>query len=92
MSQRVVITILRALLPPNVDNERAAVLLRTQIGKNDKHIEWVAIRPDALCDENKLPFYKVHASPIRNAIFISDATSTINVASFMTELISNENI
>lgn len=55
-------------------------------------MEWVGIRPDALCDENKLLFYKVHASSIRKAIFNSDATSTMNVAGFMTELISNANI
>lgn len=90
LSQRIVIVILRALLPPHVDNESAADFLRTQIGQNDEAIEWVAVRPDALTDEPEVTEYHVCASPIRNAIFDSGATSRINVGNFMTELILNE--
>ena len=91
LSQRVVVAILRVLLPPHVDNENAADFLRTQIGQNDKAIEWVAVRPDALTDEKEVTEYKLHTSPIRNAIFDSGATSRINVGNFMAELILNEN-
>jgi len=90
LSQRIVISMLRAVLPPHVDNENAADFLRTQIGKNNKFIEWVAVRPDALIDEKKVTHYNVYASPLRNAIFDSGTTSRINVANFMSELISNE--
>jgi hypothetical protein len=90
LSQRIVIAILRVLLPPHLDNEKAADYLRTKIGQNDKAIEWVAIRPDALTDEKEITEYDVHASPIRNAIFDSGATSRINVGNFMAELILNE--
>jgi hypothetical protein len=90
LSQRIVIAILRVLLPPHLDNEKAADYLRTKIGQNDKAIEWVAIRPDALTDEEEITEYDVHASPIRNAIFDSGATSRINVGNFMAELILNE--
>ncbi len=90
LSQRIVVTILRALLPPHIDNENAADFLRTQIGKNDKAIEWIAVRPDALTDEVDVTEYNVHNSPIRNAIFDSGATSRINLANFMAELILNE--
>ena len=90
LSQRIVIAMLRVLLPPHVDNENAADFLRTQIGQNDKGIEWVAVRPDALTDEKEVTEYDVHSSPIRNAIFDSGATSRINVANFMVELILNE--
>lgn len=90
LSQRIVIAILRVLLPPHLDNEKAADYLRTKIGQNDKAIEWVAIRPDALTDEEVITEYDVHASPIRNAIFDSGATSRINVGNFMAELILNE--
>jgi len=90
LSQRIVIAILRVLLPPHVDNENAADFLRTQIGQNDKAIEWVAVRPDALTDEKEVTEYNVHTSPIRNAIFDSGATSRINVGNFMAELILNE--
>ena len=78
LSRRIVIAILRVLLPPHTDNENAADFLRTQIGQNNKDIEWVAIRPDALTDEKEVTGYNVHISPIRNAIFDSGATSRIN--------------
>jgi hypothetical protein len=90
LSQRIVIAILRALLPPHVDNENAADFLRVQIGQNDKAIEWVAVRPDALTDEKEVSNYNVYSSPIRNAIFDSGATSRINVGNFLAELILNE--
>lgn len=90
LSQRIIVSILRLLLPPHADNEKAADYLRTQIGQNNKTIEWVAVRPDALINENKVSKYNVHESPIRNAIFDSGTTSRINVGNFMTELILNE--
>jgi hypothetical protein len=64
--------------------------LRVQLGQNDKAIEWVAVRPDALTDEKEVSNYNVYSSPIRNAIFDSGATSRINVGNFMAELILNE--
>lgn len=90
LSQRMIVSILRALLPSHVDNENAADFLRTQIGQNDKVIEWVAVRPDALTDEEEVTRYDVYNSPIRNAIFDSGVTSRINVGNFMAELILNE--
>lgn len=88
-SQRFVISILRLLLPPHVDNENAADFLRLQIGQNNKSIEWAAVRPDALINEDKVSKYDIHASPIRNAIFDAASVSRINVAEFMSELAIN---
>ena len=90
LSQRVVIAILRILLPPHLDNEKAADFLRTEIGQNDKAIEWAIVRPDALMDEEEVTEYKVHISPIRNAIFDSGTVSRINVGHFMADLILND--
>jgi len=90
LSQRIVIAILRLMLPPHSDNENAADYLRTQVGQKDNNIEWTAVRPDALTDEAEVTEYSVHTSPTRNAIFDSGASSRINVANFMTELILNE--
>ena len=50
--QGCVIGLLRLLLPPHVDNENAADYLRTGVGQNDPSIEWVAVRPDTLIDED----------------------------------------
>lgn len=91
ISQRIIISIVRFLLPPHVDNENAANFLRTKIGKNNENIEWVAVRPDSLIDEHEVSKYNTFASPNRNAIFDAGATSRINVANFMKELIINEN-
>ena len=87
--QQFVIWLLRLLLPPHVDNEKAADFLRTKIGQNDRVIEWVAVRPDNLIDESEVTGYEVHASPTRSAIFDAGTTSRINVGHFMADLISN---
>lgn len=88
--QRCVITLLRLLLPPHADNERAADYLRTCVGKDDSAIEWAAVRPDTLLDENVSSEYDVHPSPTRSALFSPGTTSRSNVAHFMTELITDD--
>lgn len=87
-----VIGLLRVLLPPHVDNEKAADYLRTNVGQHDREIEWVAVRPDGLIDEGNVTEYEVHASPIRSAIFDAGKTSRINVSHFMAELITDHEI
>lgn len=86
--QKCVIGLLRLLLPPHVDNEKAADYLRTKIGKNNQFIEWVAVRPDNLTNEEEVTEYEIHPSPIRSAIFNAGKTSRINVGHFMASLIS----
>lgn len=86
-SQRAVISLLRLLLPPHVDNENAADYLRTEIGQHDENIEWSAVRPDALIDADIVSGYDVVPSPTRNAIFDAGEISRINVANFMANLI-----
>jgi hypothetical protein len=89
-AQSCVIGLLRLLLPPHVDNEKAADYLRTEIGQKDNAVEWVAIRPDALINEDAVSEYELHCSPTRSAIFDSGKTSRINVAHFMADLITKE--
>ena len=85
--QKFVIELLRLLLPPHVDNEKAADYLRTKIGQNNQFIEWAAIRPDTLTNEQEVSEYEIHPSPIRSAIFDPGKTSRINVGHFMANLI-----
>ncbi len=87
--QNCVIWLLRLLLPPHIDNEQAADFLRTEIGQNNKIIEWVAVRPDGLVDENEVTEYEIHPSPTRSAIFDAGTVSRINVGAFMAELITD---
>lgn len=91
-SQKCVIGLLRLLLPPHVDNEKAADYLRTQVGQNKRFIEWVAVRPDGLVDQNEVTDYEIHPSPTRSAIFNAGKISRINVGHFMASLISETSL
>jgi len=91
-AQKCVIGLLRLLLPPHVDNEQAADHLRTQIGQNDRYIEWVAVRPDGLINEEVVTEYESYPSPIRSAIFKAGKISRINVGHFMAELINDHKL
>ncbi len=88
--QKCVLSLIRTLLPPHVDNEKAADFLRMEIGQDDSEIEWVAVRPDNLTNEGEVTKYEVYPSPIRSAIFNPGTTSRINVSHFMAELITNQ--
>lgn len=91
-AQKLVIGLLRRVLPPQADNEQAADYLRTQVGQDDSQIQWVAVRPDGLIDESEVSDYELHPSPIRNPIFDAGQTSRINVGHFMASLISEDDL
>ena len=91
-SQRLVVSLLRLLLPPHVDNENASDFLRLKVGQNDSNIEWTAVRPDGLINEEQVSQYDIKISPIRNVIFDAGSTSRINVADFMSELAINSEL
>jgi len=91
-AERCVIGLIRLLLPPHPDNEQAAKFLRTEIGQDNKAIEWSVVRPDDLIDKNEVTEYEAYPSPIRSAIFDAGKTSRINVGHFIAELITNDAI
>lgn len=90
LSQQVVVSLIRYLLPPHVDNEKAADHLRLHVGQDNQAIQWVVVRPDGLINQDNVSGYEVHESPIRNPIFDAGSTSRINVADFMSQLIIDE--
>ncbi|KPJ96423.1 MAG: NAD-dependent epimerase [Gammaproteobacteria bacterium SG8_11] len=90
--QKFIIELLRQLLPPHVDNEKAADFLRTNVGQNDRMIQWVAVRPDSLTDEEHVTEYDVFPSPIKSAFFDAGKTSRINVAHFMADLMTDDEL
>lgn len=92
LAQHLVIGLLRLLLPPHVDNEEAADFLRRHMGQHHKHIEWVAVRPDGLIDENEVTEYQLYRSPTKSAIFDAGQTSRINVGHFMAELVTRDSL
>ena len=83
---RIVLSIMRIVLPPQRDNEKAASYLQEHIGISDPQIEWVAVRPDTLIDKENESAYEIYASPRRSPVFNSGKTSRINVSKFMAEL------
>ena len=87
-----VIGAIRALVPPQPDNEQAAEHLRVVVGTNDAAITWVVVRPDSLIDEPTVTGYDVHPSPIRSGVFDPGKTSRINVGHFMASLISDDHL
>ena len=90
--EKVVFSLLRNILPPQLDNERAADYLRKEIGQTDEEIGWSIVRPDSLINENEISEYRIYASPTRSPIFDAGKTSRINVANFMAELITNNDV
>lgn len=88
--QKCVIGLIRLLIPPQRDNERAANYLRTTIGQNNGAIEWAAVRPDNLINASEVTKYEIHPSPTRSAVFKAGTTSRINVAHFMADLFTDQ--
>lgn len=89
IGDRIVIALLRLLLPPHVDNEAAAEYLSKSVGKTNSKLEWVIVRPSDLIDAAEVSEYEVCPKPI-GSLFGSAETSRVNVAAFMGELILQE--
>ncbi|MFC1785050.1 NAD(P)-dependent oxidoreductase [Candidatus Neomarinimicrobiota bacterium] len=87
--QKFVIGLIRLLLPPHSDNEKASDYLRIVIGQDDDTIEWSAVRPDGLTNEDEVTEYEVYPSPVRDTIFNAGKTSRINTGHFMADLITD---
>ena len=89
---KVLLFIIRTLVPPHLDNEMAANYLRLDIGQKNDLIQWVVVRPDSLINEDKVSKYSLYSSPTRSALLDAGQTSRINVANFMCELIKNNSL
>lgn len=84
---RAAISVLRTVLPPQKDNELAAVFLQNQ---TYPYLEWCIVRPDNLVDHSEVSGYKAFVSPQLGVIFGAGQTSRINVAHFMKTLLTEE--
>ncbi len=89
--ENLVISLLRVILPPQRDNEKALQFLEKNIQPGNSP-EWVALRPDALTDEEEVTEYTLFASTQRSPIFDSGKTSRINTAHFMMDLLAKEEL
>ena len=76
--------LLRGLVPPARDNQRAADFLHEVIGAADPYVQWVAVRPDSL-KEGDVTEYALHEGLV-DSLFRPGETNMANVAHFMCEL------
>ncbi len=89
--EKIVFSLLKVLLPPHKDNMLAADHLVYKLDSTN-NIDWVAVRPDSLFDEENVSEYEIHNSKIRSPIFNPGKTSRINVSNFMAELVTNDKL
>ena len=82
--ERSALSVLRAVMPPARDNQRAADFLIREIGQGDPHVQWTAVRPDTLLEGEVSP-YALHEGLV-SPLFKPDSTNMANVAHFMCEL------
>ncbi len=85
--ERAVLAVLRALVPPARDNQRAADFLAEQNGSEGGPMQWVVVRPDTL-REGDVTGYEVHDELVAS-LFKPDETNMANVAHFMCELVTD---
>lgn len=90
LGQKIILGLLRMVLPPHMDNEQASDYLRIEVGQHSSAIAWVVVRPDTLIDEEAVTKYSLHVSPTRSALFNPGKTSRINVGHFMAKLLTQD--
>jgi putative NADH-flavin reductase len=83
-SERVLLSMLRNLLPPHADNEEAADYLASKVGVS-KSLEWSVVRPTDLID-GAATDYALFDKP-QGSLFGSGEASRANVAKCMVDMI-----
>jgi nucleoside-diphosphate-sugar epimerase len=89
--EKIIFLLLKVFLPPHRDNMLSADHLVYKLVANT-NIDWVAVRPDSLIDEQKESRYEIHNHKIRSPLFNPGKTSRINVSHFMAELVINDKL
>jgi len=90
ITERVLLGLLRLLIPPVADNEHAAMYLSKDIGHEEAKVEWVVVRPNDLID-GEVSEYEVLPKPV-GSLFGGGVTTRSNVAAFMGELILDDTV
>ncbi len=89
---RAILSLLYYFLPPHKDNVEAATYLTNVIGESNLSIEWIAVRPDSLINQENVSKYEILDSIKRSPIFDAGVTGRINVAHFIVELLVDEKL
>lgn len=85
LSERLLLCLIRALIPPHRDNEAAAAFVYETIKHDNKNVNFVAVRPDDLIDGN-VSQYNLFDKP-QKGLFGGGTATRANVAHFMCDLI-----
>jgi len=88
--ERAALAVLRALLPPANDNQRAADFLIREIGPSNPFVQWAAVRPDTLLDGD-VSEYVLHEGIVAS-LAKPDDTNMANVAHFTCELATDATV
>ena len=92
LSERVVLSIIRALVPPHRDNEAAAKYVYEDVGTDmSKSFEWAVVRPTDLVDAEKTSKYVTYDKPV-GGLFGDNTVSRINVAKFFVDLLTSDDL
>ena len=85
MFEKAFVWLIRCLLPPANDNQKAANYLYHCIGMTHPYIQWTAVRPDSLL-EGDVSDYTLNEGLV-NSLFAPGSTTIANVAHFMCDLV-----
>jgi nucleoside-diphosphate-sugar epimerase len=88
--ERAVVWLLRGLIPPARDNQRAADFLHDVVAAADPYAQWVAVRPDTLKEGDETE-YALHEGLV-DSLFRPGETTMANVAHFMCELATDPEV
>jgi nucleoside-diphosphate-sugar epimerase len=82
--ERAALWLVRGLVPPARDNQRAADFLHDVVEPADPHVQWVVVRPDTL-KGGDVTEYALHEGTV-DSLFRPGETNRANVAHFMCAL------
>ncbi len=85
--ERAFLRVLRGLVPPARDNQRAADFLAGEVGTDDPYLRWVAVRPDSLREGEAAP-YALHDGLV-DSLLRPGSTTMAGVADFMARLVTD---
>ncbi len=86
--ERLLLWVLRGLVPPARDNQRAADYCVREIGPSSRAVEWVVVRPDTLL-EGDVTEYRT-SEELVSSLFRPAQTNMANVAHFICELTTDD--
>jgi hypothetical protein len=90
MFEKMILWILRGLVPPARDNQQAANVLWRTIGTAHRFVQWAVVRPDTLL-EGDVSAYTLHDGLV-NSLVAPGHTNRANVAHFMCELVTKTEV